>query len=504
MAYRTHDAQLWADEKFLELSDQGKLLWLFLLGGPQHTGLPGVYHIGRAAMAEHLDWDVRKLDQHLQEIQDVGLEVVVNWKRRVVMLPKAIKHSPPANQKVVRSWANKLEVIPKCEERSAWIGLLYEHLVTRDRAQWFRPMERFDDPRNTVSDTVPHTVSGTVSGTGSQGGNGSPETGRSEQIDAENGTDDAESDPTDSDSRKSPNDNDIGPPKNGTDTVSDTVSGTVCDSQTQTQTQTRSQTQTQIRTQTRTQTQSRRRAGTRDGGGDDPPPSPCDCPLCGRVFDALSSQSSTRDWPREFAGFAAHALCRNDEPSVAWLVRFIAAFGKHKRERPPRPEHLLADAARARAGMLRARVAEHGHSDTTDAGQVYRTHDPDEPRAAAWIERDAARWGRGAKAWSDLQRYTPAERAKLEERAPGLVANLAEFAEWHAPAPAEPEEPDPEGQERVAGAVSAAVVELESRRDHNGAPRAPQDTPKHEIDDQRARLRDFAASWQTRQEASGA
>jgi hypothetical protein len=114
--YRKIEVRMWGDEKFRMLSPlppSGQSLWLFLLTGP-HTGpIPGLFRVGRAALAEELGWPQEAFDKAFDEVFRLGM-VKADWKARVVWIPNAIKCNPPQSPNVVRSWASELHLVPEC------------------------------------------------------------------------------------------------------------------------------------------------------------------------------------------------------------------------------------------------------------------------------------------------------------------------------------------------------------------------------------------------------
>jgi hypothetical protein len=114
--YRKIEVRMWGDEKFRTLSPlppSGQSLWLFLLTGP-HTGpIPGLFRVGRAALAEELGWPQEDFDKAFDEDFRLGM-VKADWKARVVWIPNAIKCNPPQSPNVIISWASELHLVPEC------------------------------------------------------------------------------------------------------------------------------------------------------------------------------------------------------------------------------------------------------------------------------------------------------------------------------------------------------------------------------------------------------
>jgi len=114
--YRQIQVQMWGDEKFCALSPlppSGQALWLYLLTGPQTGIIPGLFRAGRAGMAEELEWSVEQFDERFAELLEKGM-AKADFKTRIVWLPNAIKHNPPANPNIVKSWRKEFDLLPEC------------------------------------------------------------------------------------------------------------------------------------------------------------------------------------------------------------------------------------------------------------------------------------------------------------------------------------------------------------------------------------------------------
>ncbi|WP_207000686.1 hypothetical protein [Trinickia mobilis] len=115
--FRKIEVRMWGDEKFCKLTPIppcGQGLWVYLLTGP-HTGpIPGIFRIGRAAMAEELNWDIEAFDEAFREAFQQGI-VKADWKAKVVWIPNAVACNRPESPNVVTSWGSEWELIPECD-----------------------------------------------------------------------------------------------------------------------------------------------------------------------------------------------------------------------------------------------------------------------------------------------------------------------------------------------------------------------------------------------------
>lgn len=112
--FRIVDTGTWGDEKVRDLSEAGKLLWLYFLTGPEVTTLPGLRVGGRAHFAEAMDWDLEKFDATFKELTSRGM-ILADWRARLVWLPNAYRRLPkPRNTQVIRGWKFHWNCIPEC------------------------------------------------------------------------------------------------------------------------------------------------------------------------------------------------------------------------------------------------------------------------------------------------------------------------------------------------------------------------------------------------------
>lgn len=110
--YRPVHTKLWADSKFLSLSDDGRMVWMMLLTAPSSSPIPGVIVGGEAALAEMMGWDVERYRQGFREPLANGFAMASDT--RLVWLKNALKHQPPMNLNVAKYWATGWSEIPEC------------------------------------------------------------------------------------------------------------------------------------------------------------------------------------------------------------------------------------------------------------------------------------------------------------------------------------------------------------------------------------------------------
>jgi len=148
---------MWGDEKFRRLSPtppSGKYLWIYLLTGEHTDGLPGLYRLGEAALAEAIEWPIDSLRVILAEIESLGM-ALVDRNARVIYLPNAIKYQPPQNPKHLHGLGKAFRRIPECGLKDTWLQQVVGFAAIKGEPYLEAMMEGFD----TVSDTVWDRVS---------------------------------------------------------------------------------------------------------------------------------------------------------------------------------------------------------------------------------------------------------------------------------------------------------------------------------------------------------
>ena len=111
------------------MQPSGQSLWLYLLTGPHTTNVPGLAHVGEAALAEALRWPTKAFRKAFREVFREGM-AEADWEARVVWIPNAIKYNPPESPNVVKGWAATWDEIPECRLKLT----AYQHLKASVKA----------------------------------------------------------------------------------------------------------------------------------------------------------------------------------------------------------------------------------------------------------------------------------------------------------------------------------------------------------------------------------
>lgn len=99
--------------KFRELSDKGKLVFIFMLTHPYMTSL-GAMRASVPGLAAELRWSEKAFKDAFQESVDQGM-VKFDIEASFVWLPNFIKYNRPESPNVVKAWSSALDLLPECE-----------------------------------------------------------------------------------------------------------------------------------------------------------------------------------------------------------------------------------------------------------------------------------------------------------------------------------------------------------------------------------------------------
>jgi hypothetical protein len=111
--YRKIDVRIWNDAKFSALSNNGKLIFLFLITHPQMTAL-GAMRATPQGLAAELKMAPEAFEEGFAEVLSQGLakndrEACCMW------LPNFLRYQSAESPNVLRNWLKQVEYIPECD-----------------------------------------------------------------------------------------------------------------------------------------------------------------------------------------------------------------------------------------------------------------------------------------------------------------------------------------------------------------------------------------------------
>ena len=131
--YRKIDPRIWNDGKFRTLSDDGKLVFLFLLTHPHMTAL-GAMRGTFPGLAAELGWSPKRFISAAQECLSrhiVELNVAAAW----IGIPNFLRYNEPEGpNSVSKAWALALDMLPECPEKQGLIERCRIYLIAQSDA----------------------------------------------------------------------------------------------------------------------------------------------------------------------------------------------------------------------------------------------------------------------------------------------------------------------------------------------------------------------------------
>jgi hypothetical protein len=123
--YRNVQCRIWSDKRFKALSDEGKLLFLYVLTHPQQTSV-GAFRATAEGLAAELGWKPATVSKRFQECSEM---VSYDPDGPLVALPNFLDHNKPANGNVVKGWRAAFDDLPECDLRSVvWQAIHWQSL----------------------------------------------------------------------------------------------------------------------------------------------------------------------------------------------------------------------------------------------------------------------------------------------------------------------------------------------------------------------------------------
>lgn len=110
--YRKIDTRIWNDEKFRSLSDEGQLVFLFVLTHPNLLPF-GAMRATVAGLAAERHWTAERFGERFGECLSNGL-LAYDEMASMITIPNFLKYNSPANPNVVSGWSKFVDLLPEC------------------------------------------------------------------------------------------------------------------------------------------------------------------------------------------------------------------------------------------------------------------------------------------------------------------------------------------------------------------------------------------------------
>lgn len=114
--YRKIDPRIWNDARFCALSDDGKLVFLFLLTHPHMTAV-GAMRANAYGLAGELGWEHKRfLKAFAEGLSQGAAKALFEYDERAscVVIPNFIKYNAPESPNVIRAWGSAFDLVPEC------------------------------------------------------------------------------------------------------------------------------------------------------------------------------------------------------------------------------------------------------------------------------------------------------------------------------------------------------------------------------------------------------
>ena len=162
MRYQNIHSQIWIDEKFIELSSDGKMLFLYVMTSP-HSNTIGIYVLPKMYMACDLGWDLKRLSKPFRELLDKQM-VLYDERVNLLCVKNHVKYNPIENENQSKSASKILDELPKSH--------LFQILLEQLNKQYHEPLrkrlaERYAKPETeteTETETPPTPSRGKADG----------------------------------------------------------------------------------------------------------------------------------------------------------------------------------------------------------------------------------------------------------------------------------------------------------------------------------------------------
>jgi hypothetical protein len=112
--FRIVDVRIWHDEKFLGISRNARLLFLYLLTSPETTAI-GCLKASPMVLAEALAMPFKELQKCFSELLEIGC--IEYDEKRLVVLTNWFKYNRPSCPNQMTAWVKCLDMLPECETK---------------------------------------------------------------------------------------------------------------------------------------------------------------------------------------------------------------------------------------------------------------------------------------------------------------------------------------------------------------------------------------------------
>ncbi len=153
--------KIWHSKDFRMLSEEGKMLFLYLLTSP-HRNMGGFYYLPLPYLCFDVGLDEKRITKALQELADRDM-ALYDFDAQVVLIKKWFCYNPIENENQAKGLNKQLAEIPKSKLFKPFVNCVKEYCKYIESI-----LKGFDIPSENPSETLsePYTKPGTGTGTG--------------------------------------------------------------------------------------------------------------------------------------------------------------------------------------------------------------------------------------------------------------------------------------------------------------------------------------------------
>lgn len=118
--------KFWTDDKVQPLSDDARLLFLYLMTSP-HSNMAGFYWLPLGYIAEDLRWDFERVEMAFAELCTDETRIWYDAKSRVVLIRNYLRYNPWGNVNHAKGACRKLGELPDTELWPTFLQCVEEH-----------------------------------------------------------------------------------------------------------------------------------------------------------------------------------------------------------------------------------------------------------------------------------------------------------------------------------------------------------------------------------------
>ena len=154
--------KIWHSKDFRTLSEEGKMLFLYLLTSP-HRNMGGFYYLPLPYLCFDVGLDEKRVIKAFEELTDKDM-ALYDYDTQVVLIKKWFCYNPIENENQAKGLNKQLAEIPKSKLFKPFVNCVKEYCKYIESI-----LKGFDIPSENPSETLlkPYTKPGTGSGTGS-------------------------------------------------------------------------------------------------------------------------------------------------------------------------------------------------------------------------------------------------------------------------------------------------------------------------------------------------